>query len=47
MTRNGARVRRYLSVVEDIQTAGVEDVTTLSVALREVRDLMPRAAGSL
>jgi glutamate dehydrogenase len=44
MNRNGARVRRYLSAAEDIQAGGVEDVTTLSVAMREVRDLMPRSA---
>jgi glutamate dehydrogenase len=43
MARNPAQVRRYLALVDDIQAAGVEDVTTLSVALREVRDLMPPA----
>jgi glutamate dehydrogenase len=36
-----AQVGRYLAVVDDIQASGVEDVTTLSVALREVRDLTP------
>jgi glutamate dehydrogenase len=43
MARNPAQVRRYLAVVDDIQAVGAEDVTTLSVALREVRDLMPPA----
>ena len=36
-----AQVGHYLAVVDDIQASGVEDVTTLSVALREVRDLAP------
>jgi glutamate dehydrogenase len=46
MARNPAQVRRYLALVDDIQVGGVEDVTTLSVALREVRDLMPPATTS-
>jgi hypothetical protein len=33
-------------VVDDIQASGVEDVTTLSVALREVRDLTPFGVGA-
>jgi glutamate dehydrogenase len=41
VAQNQAPVQRYLAVVNDIQAAGIEDVTTLSVALREIRDLMP------
>ncbi len=41
---NAGSVRRYLVVVDDIEAAGIESLATLSVALRDVRDLVPRSA---
>ncbi len=43
IARNTAPVRRYLAVVDDIGAAGIESLATLSVALRELRDLVPRS----
>jgi len=41
LARNRTAADRFLSVVADIEGSGTSDVTTLSVALRELRDLVP------
>ena len=40
MAANGAAVDRCLGILGDIRTAGTYDMTTLPVALREVRTLI-------
>jgi glutamate dehydrogenase len=44
VSRHTSPVHRYLALVSDIQAAGAEDVSTLSVALCELRDLASRGA---
>jgi glutamate dehydrogenase len=41
LERNEAAAQRFMSVIADIEGSGASDVTTLSVALRELRDLVP------
>ncbi len=41
LERNQGPAQRFLAVVADIESSGASDVTTLSVALRELRDLVP------
>jgi glutamate dehydrogenase len=41
LERNQTAAQRFMSVIADIESSGAADVTTLSVALRELRDLVP------
>jgi len=43
---HGSAVERCLGMLADIQSSGIHDMTTLPVALREVRNLVRTASGS-
>ena len=47
LSRNGDAVERCLQVLADIRTGGAADLARLSVALREIRNLIHSSASAV